>query len=111
MAEPDAEKAALESEFDSISAVITDDDGSERVVTVEKLKGVSRQGRVVARDASGYFHVTVDNRNGVYRPLYQERYELVGQFRNGIAYARKNGEWIAIDDEGNQIGLFADIRR
>lgn len=99
------------SEFDSVSVAITDDDGLERkIVTVEKLKGASRQGISVARDDEGYFHV-VDDGNGAYRPLYPERYRLVGQFRNGIAYARKNGGWIAIDVKGRHIGLFANVRR
>ena len=36
-------------------------------------------------------------------PAYQERYDLVEYFQNGLAWAKKDNKWIRIDKSGKKV--------
>lgn len=63
--------------------------------------GVFYQGLAIAVDKSGkYFHI---RENG--EPAYEERFDLVEYFQNGLAWVKKGDLWIRIDETGKEVPM------
>jgi broad specificity phosphatase PhoE len=60
------------------------------------------EGYAAVRDADGWYHVDAYG-----KPLYPERYEEAGDFRNGEALCRKEKEFIIVSNNGEK-KLFLD---
>ncbi len=68
------------------------------------LVGPFSEGLALAKDESGYFHITLDG-----LPAYDERFDETRTFSGGYAVARIGMHFIYIDHHGTQLSsmLFA----